>query len=288
MHKLKNTYIYAAILWMFISCSKLVVIKFHGLQPDNITNLNDDLIATCSRFATDKHQYTQIFKKVNCSNDRMSVTLIGQDMNCTDSIYVVGLTGSDAGKANNKWKTCLSRWQTTTDDNVDWCIYDCTCTGGCEELMVLRWPNILTSSSFTLCDISYHCNGYCSDQSVCYIYGEGSWDEGIAFCQRLHPNARMIKEMSAEEGSKHIAETVRAGYVDYWIGGRRPPNGGTNDFYWNSSHDRLVYTKWLQGQPYKGSSDADCIIVTKRFGWGWDDSSCLMSSMYMCKVAIDQ
>ena len=136
-----------------------VVIKFHGLQPDNITNLNDDLIATCSRFATDKHQYTQIFKKVNCSNDRMSVTLIGQDMNCTDSIYVVGLTGSDAGKANNKWKTCLSRWQTTTDDNVDWCIYDCTCTGGCEELMVLRWPNILTSSSFTLCDISYHCNG---------------------------------------------------------------------------------------------------------------------------------
>ena len=56
-------------------------------------------------------------------------------------------------------------------------------------------------------------SGYCSDQSVCYIYGEGSWDEGIAICQRLHPNARMIKEMSAEEGSKHIAETGTILYV---------------------------------------------------------------------------
>ena len=124
-----------------------------------MTKLEDNSISTCSRFVADGHQYTQIFQQTTCTTDRMSVTLVGQDMKCVDNMYVVGLTGSEVGKANNKWKTCRPRWQTTTDDNLDWCIYDCICTGDCEQVMALRWPKKLADSSWTLCDIFYHCNG---------------------------------------------------------------------------------------------------------------------------------
>ena len=89
----------------------------------------------------------------------MSVTSVGQDMRCVDNMYVVGLTGSDVRKANNKEKTFKPIWQTTVDDNVDWCMYDCICPVGCEHVMALRWPNKLTESSWTPCDISYYSNG---------------------------------------------------------------------------------------------------------------------------------
>jgi len=89
----------------------------------------------------------------------MSVTLVGQHMRCIDNVYVVGLTGSDVGRRINSWKRCRPSWQTGTDDNADWCHYDCTCAGGCEQTMVLRWPKMLTDRSWTLCDISYYCTG---------------------------------------------------------------------------------------------------------------------------------
>ena len=48
--------------------------------------------------------------------------------------------------------------------------------------------------------------GFCKNQDVCYMYGTASWDEALAVCPLLHPNARMIQEKSDEEGSRHIAE----------------------------------------------------------------------------------
>jgi len=61
--------------------------------------------------------------------------------------------------------------------------------------------------------------GYCSNQSVCYIFGEGSWDEGIQSCQRLHPNARMIEEKSEEQGIRHTAEAGTFVFVTLAIRG---------------------------------------------------------------------
>ena len=49
--------------------------------------------------------------------------------------------------------------------------------------------------------------GFCKNQSTCYIYGKGSWDEGLKCCQQLHPKGRMITETSDEEAEMHIAET---------------------------------------------------------------------------------
>ena len=52
----------------------------------------------------------------------------------------------------------------------------------------------------------FACLGFCKNQNTCYIYGKGSWDEGLKFCQQLHPNGRMITETSDEEAEMFIAE----------------------------------------------------------------------------------
>ncbi len=130
-----------------------------GLQPSDAARITDNSIDTCSDFATDSPQYTQMFLQSNCSKDQMSVTLVGQDMKCDSNIYVVGLKGADVGKTLNKWKICKLRWQTTTSESVDWCFYECHCDGGCEQIMLLRWPKSLTDNSWRLCEIYQHCKG---------------------------------------------------------------------------------------------------------------------------------
>ena len=80
-------------------------------------------------------------------------------MKCESNIYVVGLKGADVGKTQNTWKTCKPRWQTTTNESVDWCVYDCHCLGHCEQNMLLRRTKLMTNSSSSLCEIYQHCSG---------------------------------------------------------------------------------------------------------------------------------
>ncbi|KAK2143185.1 hypothetical protein LSH36_870g00002 [Paralvinella palmiformis] len=40
---------------------------------------------------------------------------------------------------------------------------------------------------------------FCKDQNTCYVYGNGTWDEGFEFCEVLHPDARMIHEYSEDD-----------------------------------------------------------------------------------------
>ncbi|KAK2159366.1 hypothetical protein LSH36_154g06026 [Paralvinella palmiformis] len=84
-------------------------------------------------------------------------------MGCCRNLYIVGLTRPDIGKLLNKWKTCTQTWQKTNDDNVEWCSYDCDC----EQVMLLRWPETISESSWTLCDISEQCNDVCDEKYDC-------------------------------------------------------------------------------------------------------------------------
>ena len=45
------------------------------------------------------------------------------------------------------------------------------------------------------------------NQTTCYIYGSGTWQEGLKFCDALHPNAIMIQEQSEDEGKQHRQES---------------------------------------------------------------------------------
>lgn len=130
-----------------------------GLTPDDVTRINDESTKTCSVFKAERPIFTQLFQTTSCTADHMSVTLVGRDMTCDGHLFVVGLTEADVGKSMNTWTTCRRVWHASSPESVDWCIYDCKCTKGCEQVMVLRWPETVNDSSWTLCDISTHCNG---------------------------------------------------------------------------------------------------------------------------------
>ena len=134
-------------------------IEDRSIQPDDVTYLNDNSTFTCSNFVTNRQQYTQIFKESFCADDQMSVTVVGRQMTCDNGLYVVGLSPPDVGKPLNKWKRCQQTWHITTDDDIEWCSYDCHCSGQCEQTMLLRWPKTMTDNSWTLCDIIQHCGG---------------------------------------------------------------------------------------------------------------------------------
>ena len=39
------------------------------------------------------------------------------------------------------------------------------------------------------------------------MYGTGTWDEGIKFCEVLHPDGTMIQEHSNKEAIKQMEES---------------------------------------------------------------------------------
>lgn len=127
-------------------------------------------------------------------------------------------------------------------------------------------------------------NRFCKNQDVCYIYGKANWDEALAVCPLLHPDARMIQENSDEEGLKHIAEAVAAGQTAYFIAGRRPDSGDQYEFYWWPSGQAVNYTRWRETQPSKGTDEANCIMATQKRDWQWDDNNCSLRAMYMCEL----
>jgi hypothetical protein len=136
-----------------------VVVEQGGVQPDEVKYLNDNFTETCSNFVTNRRQHTQLFKERYCDVNKMTVTVVGREMGCGQGLYLVGLTKPDVGKPLNRWKMCKLNMEATTEDKVEWCSYDCDCSGGCEQVMLLRWPNMALNTSWTLCDISEHCNG---------------------------------------------------------------------------------------------------------------------------------
>ena len=53
---------------------------------------------------------------------------------------------------------------------------------------------------------------YCHDQNTCYVYGRGTWDEGVLACLHVHPHARMIEVNSDEEGERYNTEAGTASF----------------------------------------------------------------------------
>jgi len=60
-----------------------------------------------------------------------------------------------------------------------------------------------------------------------------------------------------------------------WTSGKRPEGGARNEFYWTNSGKPLVYENWRKGQPYRGASDSDCVTISKKLQYKWNDSGCI-------------
>ena len=71
---------------------------------------------------------------------------------CGQNVYVVGLTVAGVNKSLNRWKACKQI-------GIEWGSYECHCSVGRKQVMLIEWPVTLTNLSWTLCDISEYCDG---------------------------------------------------------------------------------------------------------------------------------
>ena len=106
----------------------------NGLPPDDVTHLDDNSTETCSRFVPSKHQHTQICKQFKCHRDLVTVSVVGEDMNYGQDLYIFGLTATEAGKPVNK---CLFLWEITTGNRTERSCYDCGCSSGCKQVIII-------------------------------------------------------------------------------------------------------------------------------------------------------
>ena len=136
-----------------------IVVDENGVQTSNITMMYDDSAMTCATFTASKIQQTKMYKTSSCSADTLTVTTVGRVLGCDRDLYVVGMTSPDAGARRDRWTKCAPKWQATDQYNAEWCSFNCHCTGGCQQVMVAKWPKTLADSSWSLCDIRLNCDG---------------------------------------------------------------------------------------------------------------------------------
>ena len=142
----------------------------NGVQTSNITMLYDDSAMTCADFTASKIQQTKVYKTSSCPADTLTVTTVGQDLGCDRDLYVVWMTSPDAGARRDRWTKCAPTWQATDQYDAEWCSFNCHCTGGCQQVMVAKWPKTLADSSWSLCDIRLNCDGRVYDFLPVYVF----------------------------------------------------------------------------------------------------------------------
>jgi hypothetical protein len=135
-----------------------VTVDQQGIQPDDITKLHDDSSLTCATFTASKTQQTKIYEPSTCSAGQLTITVVGNNLDCS-RLYVVGMTTPGEGARRDRWAKCTLTWQTIDQNSAEWCSFACLCTGGCQQVMVAKWPKTMAESSWTLCAIRQNCVG---------------------------------------------------------------------------------------------------------------------------------
>jgi hypothetical protein len=80
----------------------------------------------------------------------VNVTLIGTNLGCGHNLYVTPLSAAETEKWIARWTTCPLR-QTDRYEDKERCLYECRCSGSCEEIQVLRMPTDRKDRSWTVC-----------------------------------------------------------------------------------------------------------------------------------------
>ncbi|KAK2159033.1 hypothetical protein LSH36_160g05008 [Paralvinella palmiformis] len=218
-----------------------------------------------------------------CDVKRMTVTIVGQDMGCGQNLYIVGLTQPDIGKPLNRWKTCNQTWQKTNDDNVEWCSYDCDCSGVCEQVMLLRWPVTISESSWTLCDISEQCNDVCDEKyewrfrESCYHLSpkKKNQHDAVTYCNSLGAELITIETMDEFEYIRMRLESSDADST--WVSATRI--NGT--FFWITGAElEANSTMWSENQPDNWEV---CVEIRCPFHYYVNDIPCDSGNHPLCE-----
>ena len=147
----------------FVDCfnSLLCVgdVSFHPgiayISPRNVSFLHDNSSDTCTTFQANLYsqtpQYTTFRVQVLLEQvDYLNVSLLGENLTCGSHLHVCPLTAQQTKDWTGIWLTCGLK-ETSKKNNLEWCLFNCQCVGGCSEIQVCKRPRNVEESSWALC-----------------------------------------------------------------------------------------------------------------------------------------
>jgi len=147
-----------------------------GIVPENGRYLTDDSIETCTSFLLDEGrpipQYTMFrIEVVDDDADLVNVTIIGTNLSCGYNLHVTPLSSADTEKWTGRWTKCPLK-HAFAYGNKEKCFYQCQCSGGCEEIQVIKRPRTVEESEWTVCSICvvYNLAGMLISNQLCSIF----------------------------------------------------------------------------------------------------------------------
>ncbi|CAG2189559.1 unnamed protein product [Mytilus edulis] len=119
------------------------------------------------------------------------------------------------------------------------------------------------------------------DYGACYFFSDKtmSWNDAQEQCRKQ--NGSLADILSANE-AVWLADSIRNhDGSEFWIGGKRQ-----DDVYqWVTSDGKIKdmnYTRWALGEP--NGVGSYCVEIDKRFQYKWNDSACVWSQHFICKL----
>lgn len=119
------------------------------------------------------------------------------------------------------------------------------------------------------------------DYGACYFFSDEtmSWNDAQEQCRKQNGS---LADILSENEAVWLAESIRNhNGTEFWIGGKRQ-----GDVYkWVTSDGKtkdMNYTRWALGEP--NGSGSYCVEIDKRFQYKWNDSACVWSQHYICKL----
>ncbi|KAK2142427.1 hypothetical protein LSH36_956g00000, partial [Paralvinella palmiformis] len=116
----------------------------NGITIDREEYLVDDSTQTCAAFTI--NNATLVPKPTNLRIqvppdvvNNLTVTLIGTDLDCDHGFYVTPLSAAETDKWIGRWSRC-SLSDTFSYEGKEGCVFQCQCSGSCEEIQILKMP----------------------------------------------------------------------------------------------------------------------------------------------------
>ncbi|XP_035696433.1 perlucin-like protein [Branchiostoma floridae] len=127
-------------------------------------------------------------------------------------------------------------------------------------------------------------NGSVKFQDRCYSFSTDTktYAGARSACQAAGGHLAMPKDQATNDFLVNQLTRYPSDSV-VWFGLTDLVQEGT--FLWEDGTPLTGWSNWYSGQPDDGSSAEDCVEWRARYGYRWNDLSCLISLYYVCEVS---
>ena len=183
----------------------------------------------------------------------------------------------------------------------------------CVESLVGRYVTITMTgveTTLSLCEVQvFSAQGLspkavCSDRPLddtvdvfrdaCYLFLDeeaSGFDAANQQCRAESPEFRLLDHID-QLSSKYVTSRLARDHkskdqIMAWIGAKRSPDSSFGREIWNWASDgaQVDEIEWGRGQPNNYNQEQNCAVLDSELAWGWNDISCRISGVAVCKAA---